>query len=46
MVKFNSIIIGGNTEALALYEEIISQKRSYGYHFIGFLRSNKEKRLL
>ena len=43
MVKFNTIIIGGNSEALALYEEIISQKRSYGYHFIGFLRSNKEK---
>ncbi|MDP5049879.1 MAG: sugar transferase [Saprospiraceae bacterium] len=43
MVKFNTIIIGGNTEALALYEEIIAQKRSYGYHFIGFLRSNKEK---
>ncbi|MFN5090303.1 MAG: sugar transferase [Bacteroidota bacterium] len=43
MVKFNTIIIGGNSEALTLYEEIISQKRSYGYHFIGFLRSNKEK---
>ncbi|MCF8318452.1 MAG: sugar transferase, partial [Haliscomenobacter sp.] len=43
LVKFNTIIIGGNSEALALYEEIISQKRSYGYHFIGFLRSNKEK---
>jgi exopolysaccharide biosynthesis polyprenyl glycosylphosphotransferase len=42
MVKFNTIIIGGNTEALALYKEIISQKRSYGYHFIGFIRSNKE----
>jgi len=42
MVKFNTIIIGGNTEALALYKEIISQKRSSGYHFIGFIRSNKE----
>ena len=42
MVKFNTIIIGGNLEALALYKEIISQKRSYGYHFIGFIRSNKE----
>ena len=43
MVKFNTIIIGCISEALTLYEEIISQKRSYGYHFIGFLRSNKEK---
>jgi len=43
MVKFNTIIIGGNEDALSLYKEIISQKRSYGYHFVGFIRSNKEK---
>ena len=43
LVKFNTIIIGGNTEALILYKEIIAQKRSYGYHLLGFIRSNKEK---
>jgi FlaA1/EpsC-like NDP-sugar epimerase len=42
-VKFNTIIIGGNEDAYALYKEITAQKRSYGYHFIGFIRSNKEK---
>ena len=29
LVKFNTVIIGGNDDALSLYKEIIAQKRSY-----------------
>jgi len=43
IVQFNTLILGGNAEALALYREITNLKRPTGYRFVGFIRSNKEK---
>lgn len=39
-VKYNTIIIGGDKNALELYEEIISRPYSLGHHFVGFIDSN------
>ena len=39
-VTFNTIIIGGNQNALELYNDIIGRKKSLGYKFIGFVDSN------
>jgi exopolysaccharide biosynthesis polyprenyl glycosylphosphotransferase len=39
-VKFNTLIIGGNQNAVDLYEEIMSRKKSLGYHFLGFIDAN------
>lgn len=40
LVTFNTIIIGGNQNALELYEEIIAREKSLGYKFIGFVDTN------
>ncbi|WP_020534125.1 sugar transferase [Lewinella cohaerens] len=39
-VKFNTLIIGGNQNAVELYQEIINQEKSLGYHFVGFIDAN------
>lgn len=39
-VSYNTLIIGGDKNALDLYEEIISRPYSLGHKFIGFLDSN------
>ena len=39
-VNFNTLIIGGNQNALDLYQEIRQMKRKTGNHFIGFIDSN------
>lgn len=39
-VAFNTIIIGGNQNALELYHEIRGQKKGLGYNFIGFIDTN------
>ncbi|MCC6414197.1 MAG: sugar transferase [Saprospiraceae bacterium] len=39
-VAFNTIIIGGNQNALDLYHEIRGQKKGLGYNFIGFIDTN------
>ena len=40
LVFFKTLIIGGNQNALELYEEIMGRKKSLGYKFIGFIDSN------
>lgn len=39
-VTYNTIIIGGDKNAVDLYEEIISKPFSLGHKFIGFIDSN------
>lgn len=41
-VKYNTIIIGGDKNAVDLYEEIISRPYSLGHNFVGFIDSNGE----
>lgn len=45
-IGFNTLIIGGNAKALAMYEEIIRMKKSPGYRFLGFLQVNGNDTLL
>jgi exopolysaccharide biosynthesis polyprenyl glycosylphosphotransferase len=45
-IGFNTIVIGGNERALAIYEEIQSMPRSTGNRFIGFLNVNGGDQLL
>ena len=40
LVFFNTLIIGGNQNALELYEDITGRTKSLGYKFIGFIDSN------
>lgn len=40
LVSFNTLIIGGNQNALELYEDIMGRRKSLGYKFIGFIDSN------
>ncbi|MBR9921346.1 MAG: sugar transferase [Bacteroidetes bacterium] len=39
-VSFRTLIIGGNQNALELYDEINSRKKRLGYEFVGFLDAN------
>ncbi|RME96237.1 MAG: sugar transferase [Bacteroidetes bacterium] len=39
-VNFNTLIIGGNQNALELYQDITSQPKRLGYHFVGFIDTN------
>lgn len=45
-VTFNTIIIGGDENALELYTEIKSRQKGLGYKFIGFIDSNGSSRNL
>lgn len=45
-IGFNTILVGGNERALAIYEEIQTMKRSTGNRFIGFLNVNGGDQLL
>ncbi len=45
-IGFNTLIIGGNERALAIYNEIESIKNSPGYKFVGFLSTNGVDRAL
>lgn len=40
LVTFNTLIIGGNQNAVELYQEIISREKSLGYKFVGFIDTN------
>jgi exopolysaccharide biosynthesis polyprenyl glycosylphosphotransferase len=40
IVSFNTIIVGGNQNALELYEDIMGREKSLGYKFLGFIDSN------
>ncbi|MCP3930551.1 MAG: sugar transferase [Bacteroidetes bacterium] len=39
-ITYNTIIIGGNQNALELYEEISGMKKGLGYCFVGFVDAN------
>lgn len=39
-VTFDTLIIGGNQNALDLYQEITSREKRLGYHFAGFIDAN------
>lgn len=39
-VTYNTIIIGGNQNAMVLYEDINSRPKKLGHHFIGFVEAN------
>lgn len=46
-VKYNTLIIGGDTSAVSLYSDIKKEPAQLGHNFIGFLDSNgKSKNLL
>ncbi len=40
LVTFNTLIIGGNQNAVELYQEIATREKSLGYKFIGFVDTN------
>ena len=40
LVSYNTLIIGGNQNAIDLYEEINNMKLPTGNHFVGFIDSN------
>ena len=40
LVSFRTLIIGGNQNALELFEEIRTREKKIGYNFIGFIDSN------
>ncbi|MDF1695082.1 MAG: sugar transferase [Saprospiraceae bacterium] len=39
-ITYNSLIIGGDKNAVEMYEEIINRPYSLGFNFIGFIDSN------
>ncbi|MFM1931140.1 MAG: hypothetical protein RL226_443, partial [Bacteroidota bacterium] len=43
---FNTIVVGGSDRAMQMYDEILSLKKSPGYHFVGFVRVNGKDDLL
>ncbi len=45
-IGFKTIIVGGNAQALSMYEEIASMRTSPGYKFEGFVRVNGQDDLL
>jgi exopolysaccharide biosynthesis polyprenyl glycosylphosphotransferase len=45
-IGFNALIVGGNAEAVGMYEEIQSMPKSPGYRFVGFVRVNGKDDLL
>jgi len=40
LVKYNTIIIGGDKSGVDLYNEIVEKPYSLGHHFIGYIDSN------
>ena len=39
-ITFNTLLIGGNHNALDLYDEIVGRKKGLGYKFVGFIDAN------
>lgn len=39
-ITYNTLIIGGNQNALDLYEEITGREKGLGYKFVGFIDTN------
>lgn len=45
-IGFNTLIVGGNQQALSMFEEIKAMRSSPGYRFEGFVRVNGQDNLL
>lgn len=45
-IGFNTIIVGGNAQAVTMYDEIQSMRKSPGYKFVGFVMVNGADNLL
>jgi hypothetical protein len=45
-IGFNTIIVGGNAQALSMYEEIMAMRTSPGFKFEGFVSVNGQDDLL
>lgn len=45
-IGFNTLIVGGNERALAMYEEMMGLRKSPGFKFLGFVRVNGKDNLL
>ncbi len=43
-ITYNTLIIGGNQNALELYEDISGREKGLGYHFMGFIDTNGRSR--
>lgn len=43
IITFNTIIVGGNHNAVELFLEISSRKKGLGYRFVGFIEANGHK---
>ena len=43
IVGYNTLVIGGNTSAVQVYEEIMSAEKSLGYRFLGFIKVNERQ---
>lgn len=39
-IGFKTLLVGGSEKAIAIYEEIKSQPKSMGHHFVGFVNLN------
>ncbi|MEM1325126.1 MAG: sugar transferase [Bacteroidota bacterium] len=39
-INYNTLVIGGNRNAVELYDEIVSRSKKLGYNFIGFIDTN------
>ncbi len=44
MISYNTLLIGGNENALNLYQEITGREKGLGNHFVGFIDTNEQKR--
>jgi exopolysaccharide biosynthesis polyprenyl glycosylphosphotransferase len=40
VISFNTLIVGGNANAIELYNEISNRKKSLGYNFIGYIAAD------
>ncbi len=43
-ITYNTVLIGGNHNAVELYQEIISRKKGLGHKFIGFIDINGDSK--
>jgi len=41
-VAFNTLLVGGNQNAVELYEDIAGRKKSIGYRFVGYVDTNAD----
>ncbi|MCP4441432.1 MAG: sugar transferase [Aureispira sp.] len=42
-VSFKTLIIGSNTKAIEVYNDIVNRKKAIGFNFVGFITAQKDK---